>query len=130
MDAWEDASFNEVSDYKSEKQETCLSENWVKDPPNILIFNLNRVKYDVNEKRLVKDCSKFVFDKKIHVDQLLEANIGRIGGVKRKTNRLRNEIKVLRKQQESCKKDKTPNNLMGTINFLKKTDPQNSQNQS
>ena len=46
MDAWEDASFNEVEDFKAGLSETCVNENWIKDPPNVLIFNLNRVKYD------------------------------------------------------------------------------------
>ena len=83
MDAWEEASFSEVDDYKTEKSETCVIENWVKDPPNVLIFNLNRVKYDKEQKQVIKDCRKFTFEKQICVDQLLEANIGRISGVKK-----------------------------------------------
>lgn len=63
MDAWEEASFSEVDDYKTEKSETCVIENWVKDPPNVLIFNLNRVKYDTEQKRVIKDCRKFTFEK-------------------------------------------------------------------
>ena len=54
----------------------------MKDPPNVLVFTLNRVKYDKNKLRLVKDFKKFEFDKVIHVDQLLEGNIGRIDGVR------------------------------------------------
>lgn len=46
MDAWEESTTAEVPDYKSANQETCVNENWIKDPPNILFFNLERVKYD------------------------------------------------------------------------------------
>ena len=46
MDDWEQSSRNEVSDYKAGISEVCINENWVKDPPNILVFTLNRVKYD------------------------------------------------------------------------------------
>lgn len=45
-DDWEEANRNEVQDYKAGQSEVCINENWVKDPPNILVFSLNRVKYD------------------------------------------------------------------------------------
>ena len=89
----------------------CINESWVKDPPNILIFTLNRVKYDKNALKLVKDFSKFEFDKTIHVDQLLEGNIGRIDGVRERTRRLKQEIKELRAQLEAFKKDTTLESL-------------------
>lgn len=82
MDDWEDSSRNEVADYKAGQSEVCINENWVKQPPNILVFTLNRVKYDKKQLKLVKDFKKFEFDKTIHVDQLLEGNIGRIDGVR------------------------------------------------
>jgi hypothetical protein len=46
MDDWEQSSRTEVSDYKAGKSEVCINENWIKTPPNILIFTLNRVRYD------------------------------------------------------------------------------------
>ena len=68
MDDWEQASRTEVSDYKAGAGEVCINETWVKDPPNILIFTLNRVKYDKTALKLVKDFKKFQFDTVIHVD--------------------------------------------------------------
>ena len=82
MDDWEQSSRTEVSDYKAGKSEVCINENWIKTPPNILIFTLNRVRYDKQQLKLVKDFKKFEFDKTIHVDQMLEGNIGRIDGVR------------------------------------------------
>jgi len=46
MDDWEQSSRTEVSDYKAGKSEVCINESWIKQPPNIVVFNLNRVKYD------------------------------------------------------------------------------------
>lgn len=46
MDDWEKSCRSEVADYKAGQSEVCINEIWVKDPPNILIFTLNRVKYD------------------------------------------------------------------------------------
>lgn len=46
MDDWEQSCRHEVSDYKAGQAEVCINETWVKDPPNILVFTLNRVKYD------------------------------------------------------------------------------------
>ena len=40
-----------------------MNETWIKDPPNILMFNLNRVKYDAEKQTAVKDCRRFEFDK-------------------------------------------------------------------
>ena len=68
MDAWEKTVRTEVSDYKAGASEVCINETWVKEPPNIMIFTLNRVKYDRNEQKLVKDCRKFKFDKVIYAD--------------------------------------------------------------
>lgn len=93
MDDWEQSSRTEVSDYQAGASEVCINENWVKEPPNVLIFSLNRVKYDRKAQQLAKDFSRFEFDKLIHVDQLLEGNIGRIAGVRNKTQRLKHEIK-------------------------------------
>ena len=47
---------------------------------------------------MVKDFKKFEFEKTIHVDQMLEGNIGRIDGVRQRTQRLKAEIKSLRTQ--------------------------------
>mmetsp|Transcript_27120 Transcript_27120/g.36229 ORF Transcript_27120/g.36229 Transcript_27120/m.36229 type:complete len:143 (-) Transcript_27120:1589-2017(-) len=119
MDDWENASRTEVSDYKAGAQEICINETWVKDPPNILIFSLNRVKYDKNALKLVKDFKKFEFEKVIHADQLLEGNIGRIDGVRERTRRLKAEIKRLRAELEACKEDTTLEGLSNTVSFLK-----------
>ncbi len=65
-----------------------MNENWIRNPPNVLFFALNRLNYDTEKKSLVKDLSEFRFEKVIHVDRMLEANQGRISGVYAKTKKL------------------------------------------
>ena len=79
-DDWEEANRNEVADYKASggSSEVCIHETWVKDPPNILVLNPNRVSFNTESGKLEKSFERFEFDKKLYVDQYLEANIGRI----------------------------------------------------
>ncbi len=65
--------------------EICINENWIRSAPNILFFALQRVQYHIGEGKLVKDFSRFTFDKVIYADRMLEANQGRISGIKQKT---------------------------------------------
>lgn len=118
MDDWEQSSRIEVSDYKAAKSEVCINESWMKEPPNTIVFTLNRVKYDKTQLKLAKDFQKFEFDKEIHVDQMMEGNIGRIEGVRMRTQRLKQEIKSLRLQLEACKRDTTLESLSKTLSFL------------
>jgi hypothetical protein len=67
---------------------------------------------------LVKDFKKFEFEKTIHVDQLLEGNIGRIEGVRQRTRLLKNEIKALRQKLEACKSDSILESLTKSVEFM------------
>ncbi len=47
FDDWEDVCRTEIAGYyKAGPNEVCINENWIKDPPNILYFQLNRVRYN------------------------------------------------------------------------------------
>jgi len=67
----------------------CKNEFWIKDPPNVLFFALNRVAYDKEKQKIVKNNKKFVFDQRIYIDQMLEDNIGRVTTIKRATTKLK-----------------------------------------
>ena len=45
---WEETIANEVADYKAGNGEICSNENYVRDPPNVMIFNVRRLKFDTN----------------------------------------------------------------------------------
>ena len=109
VDDWQESSRDTVDDYKIAQskirqsqlnQEVCINENWIRSPPNVLFFALQRVNYDTKQQKLVKDLSKFHFEKVIYADRMLEANQGRISGVYEKTNKIREEIKALKKELE------------------------------
>ncbi len=68
--------------YSEIGNEICINENWIRSAPNILFFALQRVQYNIGEGKLVKDLSRFTFDKVIFADRMLEANQGRISGIK------------------------------------------------
>ena len=97
VEDWMESCRNTVDDYiisqsklqtSQANQETCVNENWIRNPPNVLFFALPRLNYDTEKKCLVKDLSEFRFEKVIHVDRMLEANQGRITGVYEKTKKL------------------------------------------
>ena len=50
----------------------------------------NKVTYNKDIGRPVKDCKEFSFEKKIYIDHMLEDNIGRITQIRTKTRQLKN----------------------------------------
>jgi hypothetical protein len=103
MEDWESTQTSEISDYKyaealcqsvdisSPEKVICRNEFWIKDPPNVLFFALNRVGYDKEQQKIVKNCKKFQFDERIFIDQMLEDNIGRVTTIKRATTKLKDQ---------------------------------------
>ena len=67
---WERSRRSEIEGEKDQK----FLETWVCRPPNILMFQINRVNYDFEKKKLVKDNSRFEFDRTIYLDLFLKAN--------------------------------------------------------
>ena len=57
---WEASRQYEIKDYKGDQEEQKkVIETWMCRPPNILMFQLNRVNYDFVKQKLVKDNSEF-----------------------------------------------------------------------
>ena len=82
-EAWDQAFHEEISDFHdpnlsaqlpNEKDDKYISENWIKEPPNLLSFSLNRVMYDKDKKQLVKNNEEFTFEKEIYIDSFLFKN--------------------------------------------------------
>lgn len=48
-----------------------MLETWICRPPNVMMFQINRVNYDYKNQKLVKDNSRFEFDKTIYMDLFL-----------------------------------------------------------
>ena len=49
-------------------------ETWVCRPPNVMMFQLQRVTYDKEKQKLVKENSRFDFDQTIYLDLFLNIN--------------------------------------------------------
>ena len=49
-------------------------ETWVCRPPNVMMFQLQRVMYDKEKQKLVKENTRFEFDKTIYLDLFLNIN--------------------------------------------------------
>jgi len=70
-DAWDETLLTEVEGFKTENNAKCFNETLIKNPPNVLLFLLNRVTFDKNANNLVKNKSKFTFDKTMFIDTFL-----------------------------------------------------------
>mmetsp|Transcript_41259 Transcript_41259/g.62819 ORF Transcript_41259/g.62819 Transcript_41259/m.62819 type:complete len:436 (+) Transcript_41259:878-2185(+) len=75
LNAWEKTLVSEIEDYKGEEEgQRKVIETWVCRPPNVLLFQVNRVNYDFKTGNPEKDNRQFDFDKTIFLDMFLNAN--------------------------------------------------------
>jgi len=73
--AWESCRRSEIEGFVGDKPgQRKLLETWVCRPPNVLMFQLNRVQYNFEQRKLVKDNSRFDFEKEIYLDLFLNIN--------------------------------------------------------
>lgn len=73
-----------------------LTESWVCRPPNVLLFNLNRVDYDRAAQQLVKNHRRFEFDKTIYLDMFLNSNKAKSTEHKQHLNKMKQDLKLLK----------------------------------
>jgi hypothetical protein len=100
--AWEKSRMSEIDGFVGDKpgQEKVI-ETWVCRPPNVMMFQLNRVNYDINFQKLVKDNSRFEFDKEIYLDLFLNINMDRSNKHKEQINEMQRDLKKLREEYEN-----------------------------
>lgn len=73
--AWEKSRRSEIADWEDQKEgQRKTLETWVCRPPNMLMFQINRVDYNIEKQKLVKDNSRFDFDQEIYLDLFLNSN--------------------------------------------------------
>lgn len=96
-EAWEASRKSEVEGFKGENEgQTKHLETWICRPPNMLMFQVNRVSYDYENKKLVKDNSRFEFDKQIYLDLFLNNNKEEAYKHYEKLEQLRADLKILK----------------------------------
>ena len=59
------------------------------------MFQLNRVNYDYQKQKLIKDNSKFHFDKTIYLDEFLNQNRLRAKKYRKELDQLKSQLKNL-----------------------------------
>lgn len=74
-EGWDHSRRGETDGFKGDKPgQKQVQEAWVCRPPNMLMFQINRVGYCPKEQKLFKDNSRFDFDKTIYIDLFLNKN--------------------------------------------------------
>jgi hypothetical protein len=73
--AWEKSRRSEIDDWEDQKKgQRKTLETWVCQPPNMLMFQINRVGYNNEKQKSVKDNYRFDFDQEIYLDLFLKIN--------------------------------------------------------
>lgn len=74
-------------------------------PPNVLLFQLNRVNYDIEKQKLVKDNRRFDFEQTIFCDYFLNENKERSKAHRKELNLLKNSLNKLREALSNYQKE-------------------------
>ena len=94
--AWEKSRRSEIDGYKGDRKgQIKVLETWICRPPNVMMFQLNRVNYDYQKQKLIKDNSKFHFDKTIYLDEFLNQNRLRAKKYRKELDQLKSQLKNL-----------------------------------
>ena len=93
-------------------------ETWIQTPPKIVMFQLNRVSYDYNNSKLIKNNSRFQFDKIIYIDLYLEKNMKKAYDYNKKLEKMKDDLKMLNDTKQQYKQqDQIENDVQ--INLIK-----------
>jgi hypothetical protein len=92
--AWEHSINSDIKDYKGvNENQQMITESWICRPPNVMMFNLNRVDYDRKQQKLVKNNKKFIFDETIYLDMFLNQNKEKAYQHKQHLKKIRRDLK-------------------------------------
>lgn len=112
--AWEQFRKSEIEGYQGEKEgQKKLIETWICRPPNILMFQLNRVNYDIKNQKLVKDHRKFEFDEVIYLDLFLNQNRERARQHQRELDQMKTDLKLLKDTYQEYQEASGPSKKLG-----------------
>ena len=73
-----------------------IVETWIRTPPTVMMFQLNRVTYDYQNQKLIKNNSRFQFDPVIYIDLFLEKNMEKAYHNSKKIEKMKQDLKVLK----------------------------------
>ena len=97
---WDNSRRGETDGFKGDKPGLKqVQEAWVCRPPNMLMFQINRVQYDPVEQKVYKEYSRFDFDKTIYIDLFLNKNRERAEKNRLDLQQMGADLKVLKMQR-------------------------------
>ena len=95
--AWENNRRSTIEDFEGKQNDQIKKlETWVCRPPNVMMFALNRVSYDMQQQKLVKNHKRFDFDKEIYLDLFLNCNQSVANKHEQDLNTKKNDLKVMK----------------------------------
>ena len=114
--SWEASRRSEVDGFKGDKEgQKKVLETWVCRPPNVLMFQLNRVGYDFKESKLIKDNSRFEFDQTIYLDLFLNQNRDRAETHRLELEQMKLDLKVMQDTYAQYSASAGPGKQMGNL---------------
>ena len=117
--AWEKSRRSEIDAVEGDKPEPKkVIETWVCRPPNLLVFQLNRVQYDMTTFKLKKDNSEFHFDKEIYLDLFLNQNKDRSDTHLTGVEEMKKELKQRKEEREIVQKNDITKKLRDCQEFI------------
>lgn len=96
--SWEDHFYNKIEGYPGAKQGYAYKWELVKDFPQILCFQINRAKYNVQKQRIEKNNQRFEFEETIYTDRFLLKNKEAIANLRDTARALEEEINSIGQQ--------------------------------
>lgn len=125
--AWDDSYYCTINDYLTSQGNTtqATQEVWLQRLPAVLLFQINRVKYDLKSCTSVKDHSTFEFPQIVYPDRYMEAKKALSAGLRAQVYKLKENVSRLSAKidefENYCEK-KVPLHRMlkATQRFLRK----------
>lgn len=112
-ESWELARKNLTKDYAGLKEGQMLeTETWVCRPPNVLMFQINRIDYDRKLQKMTKDMRKFSFDKEIYLDLFLNQNLQRTENFRKDLGKMKEDLQILKNTYNEYSHNKEMGNLI------------------
>ncbi len=104
-----------------------MIESWVCRPPNAVMFQLTRVNFDKENKRLVKNNQKFEFDKTIYMDLFLYQNRDLSSRLSKNLEQMKAELKQLKEVLDRYSSEGIVSQLGSCFNLMSKSTDQLAQ---
>ena len=85
-------------------------ETWVCRPPNVMMFQLQRVTYDKEKQKLVKENTRFEFDETIYLDLFLNINKEKAEKHQKYLEKTKTDLKIMKETYQKYSESESGQN--------------------